>query len=192
MKIYRPVSTNKITQGWGTQGAWYRENGINVDGHTGIDFACWRGEPVYHSATFDGEARTEVDRKGGIGVRVINKETGESVLYWHLLKPVVADGEEVRFARLIGYGDSTGFSTGNHVHFGEKEVSSSGATKNRDNGYYGAINPTDHFENTFVLDTLGGSIPDDIPTINSLQKRVIQLANITIGLLEKLIRSKKI
>jgi len=156
MRIYRCVKTLMITQRWGTNGDWYRDNGINIDGHNGYDFKCYRGEPVAHCAEWSGIAKTEIDNRGGIGVRVINKEIGFSVLYWHLLKvnPAIYDGKEVKFGDLIGYGDSTGFSTGDHVHFGLKQVNSRGNTINNNNGYYGAIDPTPYFENMWVGDVL--------------------------------------
>jgi len=46
---------------------------------------------------------------------------------------------------------NTGFSTGNHLHLGLKRVDENGKTINKDNGYFGAIDPEPYFVNEFVL-----------------------------------------
>uniref|UniRef100_A0A6M3J6F6 Putative peptidase n=2 Tax=viral metagenome TaxID=1070528 RepID=A0A6M3J6F6_9ZZZZ len=174
MKWYRPVKTLMITQRWGTNGEWYQANGINIKGHNGYDFKCFRGEPVYHSVDFEGKVKTEIDNRGGIGVRVNSIEPDPDLgyiqaLYWHLEKvhPDIYDGKIINVGTCIGYGDSTGFSTGDHVHFGLKQITKTGRTLNSNNGYTGAIDPTTWFDNTFIIDVF-----DD------LQAQILTLAQL--------------
>ena len=155
MKWYRCVKTNRITQRWGTKGAWYRANGINIKGHNGYDLKCKYGETVHHSAMFSGYVKTYVDSKGGIGIDIINTTIGVKARYWHLKKVLVLNGRRVNPGDPIGFGDSTGFSTGDHVHYAKKLVDRYGRTKNRRNGYAGAIDFTPDFENKFILDVVG-------------------------------------
>ena len=154
MRILRPLRTNRITQGFGENKVpYYREAGML--GHNGIDFVCWRGEPMYHSGDFVGIAKTEVDMAGGIGVDIISKEPFEDgfhrkLRYWHLLKVAVYDGQEIRTGNLVGLGDNTGMSTGDHLHFGYKRCLKDGTAVNKDNGYYGGLDPEPYYIDEFV------------------------------------------
>ncbi|RLB78573.1 MAG: hypothetical protein DRH24_14230 [Deltaproteobacteria bacterium] len=153
MRVYRPLLTNCIVQKFGLKGTIpkmlpvYRKFGLKA--HNGFDIICWYREPIYHSGDFEGVAKTYVDMGGGIGVDIIGKEF--KLRYWHLKEFVVKDGQRVKMGDLIGYGDNTGFSTGNHLHLGLKRVDENGRTINKDNGYFGAIDPEPYFVNEFVL-----------------------------------------
>jgi murein DD-endopeptidase MepM/ murein hydrolase activator NlpD len=101
MKIYRPVFSNHLNQGWGENKACVKStNGhalrpfqvlggiyttcpidsipfytaIGMKGHNGYDLMTYHGEPVYHSGEYDGWMKTEIDSEGGIGVRVISND----------------------------------------------------------------------------------------------------------------------
>jgi murein DD-endopeptidase MepM/ murein hydrolase activator NlpD len=180
MKLYRPIKTLMIAQRWGVNGKWYQDNGINIKGHNGYDLMCYRGEPVYHSGDFKGWVKTEVDNRGGIGVRVISKEKqGDlgyvTLIYWHFQKVAVHDKQEVVPGQLIGYGDSTGFSTGDHVHFALKQCTKTGNSLNTNNGYHGAIDHTRWWdrENRFILDILG--VKPDQTIVVTLLKKLLSL-----------------
>ena len=42
-------------------------------------------------------------------------------IYWHLIKEIpVKVGQKVQAGDVVGYADNTGFSTGDHLHFGLK------------------------------------------------------------------------
>ena len=117
-------------------------------GHNGKDIACRRGDPIFasHAGVI---SRVEGDKNSGYGVRVISNENytieGKQgrveTAYWHLLPlPVVKLGKFVEIGELIGFADSTGYSSGDHLHFGLKLKSADGITNLfQNNGYLGAI-----------------------------------------------------
>lgn len=193
MKIYRALKTNFITQGYGVENtapemlSLYKSLGML--GHNGIDFACWSGEPIYHCGDFTGIAKTEVDSKGGIGVDVISKEEIEGgyfkLRYWHLKKVNVYDGQEIKEGDLIGWGDNTGLSTGDHLHLGLKSCHEDGEPLDKWNGYYGAVDPSPYYENVFVLDIL--EVKQEALSVIQLAQKLI--AQIGLWLLKG--RSKK-
>ena len=86
--------------------------------HRGIDIGLETGDAVY--AAFDGIVRTALPTSmtGGYGnVLVIRHLNGLETYYGHLSKYIVQSGDVVKAGELIGYGGSTGRSTGPHLHF---------------------------------------------------------------------------
>jgi hypothetical protein len=153
-----------------------------------------------------------VDKDGGIGVRVRSKTPvaleslppqahgslnmikqqydalGGKVylvfLFWHLKAPDVYDKQPVVPGQRIGWADSTGASSGDHVHFAMKVSSdTSWFTLDGDNGYAGAIDFSAWYDNQFIGDILPYRFSDDFgygatgEQVRQLQKRlgVIQL-----------------
>ena len=138
---------------------------LGMKGHNGEDWALWHGEPIYFPVIDDIRwwAKTEVDNAGGIGVNVISFEPvsldGQPSTYlkfkfWHLQKVAVSDKQEIKAGQLLGYGNSTGLSSGNHLHWSFKKCDQSGEPLDRWNGYYGAMDFTPWFENRFVFDII--------------------------------------
>lgn len=158
---------------------------IGLKGHNGEDWQSFHGEPVYFPVldTVEWLAATEVDSSGGIGVRVRSKtpvsidqlpsqaigslnmiqkqymDLGGKLylifLFWHLKSVNVYDKQPIKFGDLLGYADSTGASSGDHVHFAMKVSDpTSWFTIDGDNGYSGAIDFSRWFENKYVLDTV--------------------------------------
>lgn len=167
-QIAHPIEPFVILQQFGVNGDYYRAHGINIAGHSGIDLKASHGQPVY--ATHDGVALYQVDSGGGHGVVVITNDqydymNGQAyfkTIYWHFCDPLkepkfkspLADksGVPVKKGDLLGYADSTGFSTGDHLHFGLKPVGKgenlyTWGNLEQDNGYMGAIDPLPYFEN---------------------------------------------
>lgn len=86
--------------------------------HKGVDISLSTGDAVY--AAFDGIVRVDMTTRysGGYGnVVVIRHVNGLETYYGHLSKYIVKSGDIVRAGELIGYGGSTGRSTGPHLHF---------------------------------------------------------------------------
>lgn len=100
--------------------------------HHGTDLDLNRGDPVY--SVFDGIVRMRsFDRYGYGYYLVVRHKNGLETLYGHLSKFNVEVGQEVKAGEVIGYGGSTGRSTGPHLHF---EVRYQGLS----------INPTELFD----------------------------------------------
>jgi murein DD-endopeptidase MepM/ murein hydrolase activator NlpD len=86
--------------------------------HKGIDISLHVGDAVY--AAFDGIVRAAlpINLTGGYGnVLVIRHPNGLETYYGHLSRFIVKSGDIVKAGELIGYGGSTGRSTGPHLHF---------------------------------------------------------------------------
>lgn len=128
-----------------------------MKGHNGIDLNAKRWQPVYaaQSGRVD-EVCTEMARGLGIGIRTL-APNGKWYRhrYWHFIALDVESGDELKTGDLIGYADSTGYSTGDHLHFELKEVDFYGRVLNQGNGYFGAVDPMPFMEDKFALDIKG-------------------------------------
>ena len=84
--------------------------------HRGIDIDLEIGDPVY--AAFDGVIRIQKYNPGGFGNYVmIRHYNGVETIYAHLSEAIVVRNQTVRAGQVIGFGGSTGRSTGSHLHF---------------------------------------------------------------------------
>ena len=86
--------------------------------HKGVDISLTTGDAIY--SAFDGIVRAVMPTRmsGGYGnVVVIRHVNGLETYYGHLSQYIVESGDIVRAGELIGYGGSTGRSTGPHLHF---------------------------------------------------------------------------
>ena len=86
--------------------------------HKGVDISLTTGDAIY--SAFDGIVRAVMPTRmsGGYGnVVVIRHVNGLETYYGHLSKYIVESGDIVKAGELIGYGGSTGRSTGPHLHF---------------------------------------------------------------------------
>lgn len=86
--------------------------------HKGTDIPLKVGDPV--KAAFDGKVRIvkTTRQTGGYGnLVVIRHANGLETYYGHLSKHAVQENDIVKAGDVIGYGGSTGRSTGPHLHF---------------------------------------------------------------------------
>lgn len=83
--------------------------------HGGLDLAAPAGTPVY--AAGDGVVLEPVGTSGFGNVVMIEHATGEVSVYGHNSKVLVEPGERVKAGQLVALVGSSGFSTGNHLHF---------------------------------------------------------------------------
>lgn len=179
LELYYPVKPARVNQAFGAANPMYKENGIDIIGHNGIDFAASHGQPVY--AAHAGTCYPEIDDKGGNGVVIRTNKSfdyqGRAVyfktIYWHLIDAyaVVKWGQYVDIGQLIGYADSTGLSTGDHLHFGLKpqeynETNFSWLNPAQNNGYLGAIDPTPYF---------GKFYSQDAPLVRDILAKIFEL-----------------
>lgn len=85
--------------------------------HNGVDYAAKKGTPIY--AASSGRIAVKEKKIGYGNVVVIDHPNGYSTLYAHMFKfkDDVYAGKSVLKGDVIGYVGSTGYSTGNHLHF---------------------------------------------------------------------------
>ena len=126
-----------------------------MKGHNGIDLVAKRWQKAY--AMQDGEVvEVSTDETRGLGVSILTKdkyycqETGTTTHFvyrmWHFIGNNVHVGDKVIVGTMVGYCDSTGYSTGDHLHIELKPVTVSVKNGKRtitnvlqDNGFFGAI-----------------------------------------------------
>lgn len=110
-----PTEHRKITQWFGVNPDVYAQFGL--PGHDGIDIKAPKGSKIYAVAPGRIKRVQPVpDGKGyGIHVRIAHAD-GYETIYAHLEKTLVRVGNRVQAGTLIGLADSTGFSSGSHLH----------------------------------------------------------------------------
>lgn len=102
-----PLVKTPITSDFGFRG--YRW-------HYGTDLDLDKGDSV--RTVFDGVVRIVKYDGSGYGYYVVVRHyNGLETLYGHLSKQLVKTGQYVKAGELIGWGGSTGRSTGPHLHF---------------------------------------------------------------------------
>jgi len=163
--FYRPVKSAIYSQGFGEKGTkpdmlnFYKSIGLKA--HNGLDIPTWYKEPCY--LNYIGKAKLVSitdDTKLGIGLTfLIDDHNGTfQIRFWHFADYVrtLKIGQEYDSGTLIGYCDSTGMSTGDHLHFDIKKAAIRGndgySILNKNNGYFGAISPDEYWEDQFILD----------------------------------------
>lgn len=106
---------------------------LGLKGHNGIDIPCIKETPVFasHKGTI---TRLSTDPSKGLGITITSDDGTFYTIYWHLMEIKVSIGQIVNALDLIGLADSTGYSVGNHLHFGKYD-------QPKNNGFDGASNP---------------------------------------------------
>jgi murein DD-endopeptidase MepM/ murein hydrolase activator NlpD len=110
-----PTDYADISQLFGVNPEIYNEYGL--PGHEGIDIRAPMGANVYACA--DGEVYRVYDRAEGDPygrhIRIRHKD-GYRTVYAHLLRVFVSEGQQVLAGQRIAAADSTGASSGSHLH----------------------------------------------------------------------------
>ena len=83
--------------------------------HTGIDLSASMGTAVHSAAS--GIAHLGYDPMGAGLYVVVTFDRRTRVLYCHLLRTAVTEGEQVSPDQVIGQLGASGLATGPHVHF---------------------------------------------------------------------------
>lgn len=151
MKLYWPV---RVEDG-AYLGQKFGEHLVDYSpmiGHNGLDFPAPLGTKIY--ASIDGWIVEQTHKDTGFGLRITQRVEADGkfyqIVYGHMQKlenPVtfaynwLDKARPIKAGQLIGYVNSTGFSTGNHLHFGVYEQYENGIKINPSNGYGGAEDP---------------------------------------------------
>lgn len=117
IKLLYPV-TGPITQVFGVNPDLYAQWGF--PGHNGVDFGVPNATPVKAAAA--GVVDKVSFENGGYGNYVKLRHTDGATTFYtyyaHLLNAAVSAGQSVAAGDVVGYSDSTGASSGPHLHFG--------------------------------------------------------------------------
>lgn len=145
-ELYYPLKPVFVTQSFAQNlNPAYLQAGQK--GHGGIDFRAYHGQPVY--ASHDGTCFPTVDDHGGNGIVLQADPIYKNffTIYWHLIldNAVVQTNQKVKAGDLLGYADSTGQSTGDHLHFGLTIYPA-----DYNNGYQGHIDPQPYFNGKYA------------------------------------------
>jgi murein DD-endopeptidase MepM/ murein hydrolase activator NlpD len=126
-----PTDFPKITQAFGVNPDIYRRFGL--PGHEGLDIRAPMNSNVYAAAdgtvfqvNTDGKLANGNTHAYGIHVRLQHSD-GYQTIYAHLMKAIVTVGQQVKAGELLGLADSTGNSTGSHLHLTLKKQGATAA-----------------------------------------------------------------
>jgi hypothetical protein len=139
-----------FTQRFGMNLMDYKQFGMN--GHNGIDIAGIKGTPIvapcklWITYTNDSDTGYGINVFGETETQKINGEYYKlEMVFGHFDSIVVKAGKWVNKGELLGYMDSTGYSSGHHLHFGIRPIwSKDGNNWTQmfyNNGYKGYIDP---------------------------------------------------
>lgn len=78
--------------------------------------------------------------------------------FWHLLSTSIENHGMIKPGERLGFGDTTGASSGDHLHWCMKihggSTNGFGFSIDSDNGYTGALDHKPYYENKFILDVV--------------------------------------
>jgi len=139
IRLHWPTDYFKITQPFGANPEIYAYYGL--PGHEGLDIRAPHNTNVYACA--DGEVYQVYNQAEGhpYGRHIrIRHANGYRTVYAHLTRVLVSEGEQVVAKQVIGRADSTGNSSGSHLHLSLKK---DGATEGGMTHYpHDLIDPT--------------------------------------------------
>ena len=140
MPAIQPVSNKELTRLASGYGMRMHPIYKVMKMHTGVDFACQRGTPIY--ATGNGVVAVAVRNGGGYGHEVqVSHGYGYVTLYAHMERFIVKPGQKVKRGQLIGYVGSTGTSVSPHLHY---EVIHNGQKVNPIHFFYNDLTPKEY------------------------------------------------
>lgn len=174
--LYSNGTESWVSQEFGENPQKYAQLGLA--GHDGRDYAAPKGTPV--KATHDGFVIESIAKDTGYGIRVqIYNEQGYTTIYGHFERSNFPDipfsWQERRYpvktGDVIGFVDSTGFSTGNHLHLGLRFYDNY-QVKNYNNGFFGYVDPRPYLEEK---GTMKGYKVKDNPTVYILLNKFVPI-----------------
>lgn len=186
LSLYYEAKPWKINQAWGVENPIYEQFGFKR--HNGIDIAPGMDKGLY--TPFECFVTKIAYQPTGAGhyICLLSKDEFQfddgqkafvEITYMHLEKTLVGVGSSLKVGDKFAVCDNTGFSTGPHTHIAHKRVKkvAGGYVEIDFNDAKGTFNALPHYNGEYAVDQ----------SIKSLQFRVIELANETIRLLNKLL-----
>jgi len=164
----------RISQWFGPSNVSYRDYGMI--GHNGIDIAAPKLTPIY--AAHDGYVIEADTKPTGYGIRVTQyfeeDGIGWELHYGHMDHHQFPDitynrnlrDRLIKAGEVIGYVDSTGNSSGHHLHFGVRQYKN-GQLLNHNNGYLGGIDPRPYLPKEYPVEG-----EDDMITLDKVNGTV--------------------
>jgi len=151
--IYFPVVAH-IKGGGVTK--WYSKDASDMSGGLGVD--VFSRDPVFIDIL-----PTEAGPNATATWKAQNRYLRVKFRFWHLHSGW--RDKNVVLGEMVGLGDSTGASSGNHLHWGMKFVDDNDNTLDSNNGYFGGVDFSPWMQNKFILDKLGKK-----PALTNAQK----------------------
>lgn len=138
-----PTNSKVLTQAFGNNPAYYGQWGL--PGHEGLDMRAYMGTPII--AAFGGEVIGNYNGTAygwAVKIKAVLRGDEYEATYAHMeSQSKLTIGQKIQKGDYIGPADSTGNSTGSHLHFTlkKKGATASGETKYKNN----IIDPTNFF-----------------------------------------------
>lgn len=177
IRKFAPIAPNGseiyISQLYGKNPQIYQKFGMT--GHDGIDIAAPKGTRV--NAAADGWIIECVEKDTGYGLRVVifheDKDFNWLTIYGHFSDTELNDiiyninnrAYPVKEGQKIGEVGTTGFSTGNHLHFGLRQLNKNNQILNYNNGTFGWIDSLPYWKDPSVMETKPVKIYKDNRTV---------------------------
>jgi uncharacterized coiled-coil protein SlyX len=140
-------SKYRVTQEFSKNPDYYDDFGLK--GHEGIDLVPTTSDWTVKSLEDGVVVKDEDNAKSGaygINVTVWHPKIKKATQYCHLSRNFVTIGQQVKKGQAIGDMGDTGNTRGAHVHLNLFEVDDNGIRLNRNNGYFGGIDPKPFLE----------------------------------------------
>jgi hypothetical protein len=132
IQLFWPTQYKTVTQAFGANPATYRK--WDLPGHEGVDIRAPHGSNIF--ACHDGVVKlvrtNPVGHNYGIHVRIVSHDGSYETIYAHFHQALVREGQRVKWGQVIGIADSTGNSSGSHLHL---TLKIKGATARRETKY---------------------------------------------------------
>lgn len=156
-----PVGYDKLYSHWG------------MKGHNGTDLAAGE-QPVYAACAGTVVEQQTVPARGlGLGILTdteVDMDCGTyfaKVRYWHLKSFNVKVGDHVEAGQQIGISDTTGYSSGNHLHFELQPM------EKDKGGHPKLVNPKGHIAGAVSIEPyFTGIYAEDLKKIALLEKLI--------------------
>lgn len=189
----------KQTQGFGENPQYYKQFGLA--GHEGGDYiptgTVWDVLCLEDGVVVRDIDDVQLGKNYGINVTVLHPLIRKATQYCHLASNNVSMGQRLKRGDKIGVMGKTGNTTGNHVHLNLFLTDENGMRLNRDNGYFGGIDPLPFLEEDIStpIDTVPVPRPqfEDFERVKIIYNKIREKLNVedseivVLGEIEKLI-----